>query len=195
MKISKLDIVKIDGNNMTEEYIILQIILIGPFLGCFYTFVNGKYYIPTFQNGQVALHQWTKTPKFIPHVYTRDSIQPMCSVKRTVIMYPEPGHEENPSYFLCINSKNPELVHPTNVPIYPEVGDTVKIKGTGSQVWYAKVNGVDLQEKKANVQWFKETKRRGIWTLSDEEMEVSFRTVIGLATTSRGFGGYAIIDM
>ena len=197
MKISKLDTVKIDSNNMAEEYIIeiQQIILVGPFVGCFYTFVNGKYYIPAFQNGQVALHQWTKTTKFIPHIYTRDSVQPMSSVKRKVIMYPEPGNQDNPSYFLCIDFKNPEVVHPIHVPIYPEVGDTVKIKGTGSQVWYAKVNRVDLQEMKATVQWFKETKRRGIWIQSDDEAEVSFRTVIGLATTPRGFGGYTITDM
>ena len=92
MKICKLDTVKIDSTDMTElteEWImeIEQIIQVDPFQGCFYTFVNGKYYIPAFQNGQVALHQWTQTPKFIPPAYARDSVQPISTVRPKVIMY------------------------------------------------------------------------------------------------------------
>lgn len=45
-------------------------------------------------------------------------------------MYPEPEDIDNPSYFLCIDLNKPEvLIKPVQVPVYPEQGDTVKIKG------------------------------------------------------------------
>ena len=197
VKIAKLDTVKIKSSDMTEEWImeIKDFIQVGPVQGSFYNFINGRYFIPTIHDGQVTYHQWTNTPKFAPYVYTRDSVQPLSSVQRKVIIYPEPGNIDNPSYFLCIDFKHPEVIKPVKVPIYPEVGDTVKIKGPGNQQWYGKVNAVDRTGKKATIQWYRETMRHGVWVVLNLEDDVNFRYIIGLAASTRTFGGFTITDL
>lgn len=128
----------------------------------------------------------------MPHLYERDSVQPICNLQRKVIMYPEPENTENPSYFLCIDFNKPELLKPVQVPVYPELGDTVKIKGAGNQEWYGKVLNVNLTQRKATVQWYQETNRPGIWSALKDEDEVTFRSIISLATAKRTFGGFTI---
>lgn len=194
IKVTKNDVFKVSNGEQTEEWIleIHCIIIVGPIRCSFYTFVDGRYFIPAFHNRQVVYHQWTGTPKFMPHLYERDSVQPICNLQRKVIMYPEPENTENPSYFLCIDFNKPELLKPVQVPVYPELGDTVKIKGAGNQEWYGKVLNVNLTQRKATVQWYQETNRPGIWSALKDEDEVNFRSIISLATAKRTFGGFTI---
>jgi hypothetical protein len=196
VKISKLDTVKIRSSDMTEEWImrVEEIIQIGPVQGHYFTFVNGTYYIPAIQSGQVVYHEWTSTPKFLMHAYNRHSVQPITCFQRKVMMYPEPGNIDNPSYFLCADFKNPELIKPVEVSIYPDVGDILKVKGTGNQEWYGKVNAVNLGERKAYMQWYIETRRIGVWVATNGEDEIHFRSIIRIATATRTFGGFKITD-
>ena len=175
-KVSQQDTIKLKGTTTTEEWImkVEEIIQVGPVEGLFYTYINGTYHIPLFQNGEVDYHMWTSTPKFITRTYQRNSVQPLASFCRKAMMYPVPGNTGNPNYFLCIDYKNAELVKTIKVPIYPDVGETVKIKGTGNQEWYGKINHVSVTERKARVQWYRETRRNGIWTLTNDEDDIYF---------------------
>ncbi|KAK3737217.1 hypothetical protein QZH41_011273 [Actinostola sp. cb2023] len=196
MKLTKFNVCKL-ASTINEEWImeIEDIIQVGPLQGHYYTFINGKYFIPAIHNGQVLHHQWTGTPQYVKHAYRRDSVQPLSCVRRKVMMYPEPSHLEEPTFFLCNDFKNPELEKVVQVPIYPEVDDTVKVRGRDNEEWYGKVNDVSLDARKVTIQWYKETARKGVWVALHHEDEVHFRSLIGLAVVTRSFGGFEIIDI
>ena len=196
-RISKDDVYKCASADGSEEWIIemSDLFQVGPVQGAYYTFVNGKYFIPGLYNGQVVTHPWTNTTQFVPHVYNRNSVQPISCVKRKVMMYPEPSNLDTPSYFLCIDFKNTEVQKAVHVPIYPDVGDIVKLKGANNQVWFGKVNAVDLAAKKTTIQWYQETRRQGIWVLMNVEDSIYFRSIIGLANATRTFGGYTLTEL
>lgn len=198
MKLSLNDTVKVKSPNNTEEWIVeIDVIAVaGPFDGLFYSFLNGPYYIPVLENGQVAVHRWTGTPKYIQRSYQRQSVQPITAFCRKVMMYPEPGNYDNPNYCLCIDFKKPDLTNNVKVPIYPVIDETIKVKGIRNQFWYGKVTEVNLPERKVKVHWYQETRRRNVWTLcTNNEDEIHFRCVVGLALTQRVFGGTGITDI
>lgn len=183
-KISHHDTIKVKSPNCSEEWIIkIEVILTGPVGGHYYTFCNGAYYVPVFQNGVAVHHPWTATPKFVPRMYQRNSVQPLTSYCRKVMMYPESASVENTDYFLCIGYIQPELVKTVKVPIYPKVGETLRIKGTRNEEWHGKVVDVDVDERKASVQWYRETQRKNIWTITTSTDDIPFNSIIGLTTT------------
>jgi hypothetical protein len=172
---------------------IMEVFQVGPVGDHFYTFVNGPYFIPTLNNGNIVYHEWTQTEQLISRNYTRDSIQPTCKIKRKVIMYPDPSDLDNPQFYLCIDFKNPELVKELNVLIYAKVAETVNVLGTFNNTWFGMVRGVDQEVRKARLQWYKETRRQGVWTLTDQEDEIYFRSIIKVCIVTRVFGGYNIL--
>ena len=66
---------KIASENNENEWLveISDIFQVGPVNGEYFIFVNGKYFIPTLQNGNVILHSWTQTPQLIGRDYVRNS--------------------------------------------------------------------------------------------------------------------------
>ena len=128
-------------------------------------------------------------------IYERDSVQPICNLRRKVIIYPEPENIEDPSYFLCIDLGKPELLKKVQVPVYPELGDCLKIKGVRQQEWYGRVRFMNLANRKVTVQWYRETNRAGIWTLTKDEDEINLQSIICLAEAQRTFGGFTLMDI
>ena len=114
------------GHNGEEEWIMEldEIMQAGPFNGCYFSFVDGKYYIPGLLHGNVVRHTWTLTPKLLSRTYTNDSVQPLANFKRKAIIYPDPS---------CIDLYNPEVCKEVTVPLFPEDGDTVKVMGTHNE--------------------------------------------------------------
>ena len=76
--------------------------------------------------------------------------------------------------------------------VYPEESDHVKILGRGGQVWFAKIVSSDDQNHKANVRWFAESRRAGLYTLSSQEDIVPWRSILGYANMRRVMGGYRV---
>ena len=178
-----------------EDWImeISDIFQVGPVDGKYFIFVNGKYFIPTLNNGNVIYHPWTQTPQLIARNYVRDSIQPTCRIRRKVMMYPEPSDLDNPSFYLCVDFKNPELVKEVHVPVYPQPEDTICVLGADNQEWFALVEQVDNEERTAVVKWYSETRRPGVWILMNQEDEVNFSSVLRTCQINRVFGGYSIV--
>jgi len=108
--LSTKDCVIVQSPGNTEQWIITvkEIIIISPVQDASYTFINGTYYIPVIENGKVAIHPWTNTTKLVPRHYNRDSIQPLSSFKRKVMIYPDTNNV-NPYFYLCIDFKYPEI--------------------------------------------------------------------------------------
>ena len=116
------------------------IVEVGPVNEKYYIYINGTYYIPTLNNGNIIYHAWAKTAQLIPRNYVRDSIQPTCNIKRKVMMYPDPSNLDDPAFYLCLDFKNPELVEEINVPVYPKVEEPICIFGAYNQNWFGWYN-------------------------------------------------------
>ena len=143
---------------------ISDIFHIGPVDGKHFIFVNGKYFIPTLNNGNVIRHTWTQTPQLILRGYVRDIVQPTCYIKRKVMMYHDLSNLDDP-FYLCIDFKNPELVKEVTVPVYPQQDETVCILGEDNEDWFGLVQQVDNEARTAIVKWYTETRQSGVWVL------------------------------
>ena len=170
-----------------------EIFQVGPADGKYFIFVNGRYFITTLNNGNIIYHPWTQTPQLIPRNYVRDTIQPTCKITRKVILYPDPSELDNPGFYLCIDFKKPELGKDVQVPVYPAVGETIKVLGAGGEDWYGIVQQVDYDARKTNLRWYRQTQRQGIWTIMNQEDEVHFSSVVKACQAVRVFGGYRIM--
>jgi hypothetical protein len=73
------------------------------------------------------------------------------------------------------------------------VTDTIHVNGTANQVWYGFVREVDYSNRKATVQWYRETQRQGVWSRTNEEDEVHFASIVKVCNVDRVFGGYRIV--
>lgn len=60
------------------------------------------------------------------------------------------------------------------------------------QNWYGKVLSTDDERQKAGVKWFVETRRAGVYKLSNQEDTVHWRSVLGFARMVRVMGGYRL---
>ena len=150
-KISRGTVCKVGSAD--EDWImeVSDIFQVGPVNEKYYIFINGTYYIPTLNNGNIIYHAWAKTAQLIPRNYVRDSIQPTCNIKRKVMMYPDPSNLDDPAFYLCIDFKNPELVEEINVPVYPKVEETICIFGADNQNWFGLVQQVDCEARTVTV--------------------------------------------
>ena len=79
-----------------------------------------------------------------------------------------------------------------DVAVYPEEDDNVKVLGRGGQVWFARIISSDDQNHKASLKWFTETRLTGLYTLSNQEDIVPWRSILGYAHMIRVMGGYRI---
>ena len=167
------------GPNPEEEWFmeLTDIILIGAFHEKYFIFIDGMYFIPAFNHGRVVKHPWTETVQLVSHQYHRDSVQFTTQLMRKCILYPDPACKENPTFFLPIDFDGPPP-KTVAVPVYPEESDHVKILGRGGQVWFAKIVSSDDQNHKANVRWFAESRRAGLYTLSSQEDIVPWKSRI-----------------
>lgn len=198
VKLTKGDTCIVSGGDNDEEEWIMEIthlIQVGPFAEHFFTFIDGKYYVPGFHQGHVAKHTWTLTPKLLPRTYRRASVQPLSKFKTKVVIYPDPSDLDNPKYFLAIDLYNAEVNKDVTVPLFPENGDTVKVMGSRNETWYGKVCQVDFPNHTLNVQWYQETRRQDVWTLTNHEDTIRFVSLLARVQTRRVFGGFRFLDL
>ena len=118
-----------------------------------HVFVHGHYYITAFANRQPAIDDWTKTPKLLLHQYNHDTVQHVRTVKRKMILYPEPLRPNEPTYHLPIDFDTPNIIQRVQVPMWPTPGDIVSIQGRAEAVWYGRVTHVYTERRKVKVTW------------------------------------------
>ena len=109
-------------------------------------------------------------------------------------MYPDHSSVDDPNYYLAIDIYNPAVDKKVAVPIFPEDGDTVQVKGTRNETWYGKVCEVDLATHSLKVQWYQETRRQGVWTLLPNVDRIRFGSLIGFVQAERVFGGIRFVE-
>jgi len=190
------DSVIIESADHADEWImdVKEIIIAGPIQESFHTFINGTYFVPVYENGCVVINSWTKTPHLQPRNYNRDSVQPISSFKRKVILFPDLKNAE-PTFYLPIDIQRPNISTYVKVPIYPVNGDILKIKGPNHHIWYGEVLNVDVDTRKAEIKWLKETKRDKVWMASSRKDIISFNSILGLAKATATFGGVTVADI
>ena len=144
LKFSKGDICTIAGGPNLDEIWHLKIkvfILIGPFVGKYFVFVDGDYYIPAIDpvTRSVLYHSWTNSVQLVPRNYTRGRLQLSSQLQRQEILYPEPLREQNPSFYLAIDFDNKPDHSEIIVPVYPVINDCIAVRGRAQATWYGRV--------------------------------------------------------
>ena len=109
-----------------------------------------------------------------------------------MVIYPDPSDLEDPKYFLVIDLYNPEVSKEVNVPQFSEKEDTVSVMGSRNETWYGKVCQVDTQDHTLKVWWYEETRRQGVWTVTNHEDTIRFVSLLARAN-KQGFWWISIL--
>lgn len=120
---------------------------------CYKIFVKGKLFVLAEDN---LTHLYSGSVIVVP---TSDIIfAPAISILRKLILYL--ADESNTPYkYVVIDYLRPNMgisAEDVIVPIYPEVGDMLKVCGSNNEVWYAHVRTVDNHAKTCQVHFYVE---------------------------------------
>ena len=88
----------------------------GPINGRYFSFVDGHYYVPRTVRRTTVLEAWTQQPKLTKRTYAQLCVQKSSQVERKVILYPDPHHRDDPSFFLSVDTENFVQPVPVEVP-------------------------------------------------------------------------------
>ena len=99
----------------------------------------GKCLEPVVQGTDTEVHRWSKGALLRP---TGSEVTlPSSCIQRKVMLYPEPDNLTDPSFYVCIDYQRPHFpVSSVIVPVYPEVGDMILVKGDDPEPWRALVS-------------------------------------------------------
>ena len=180
------------GINLEEEWYveIAELLKVNSANGQ-HVLVNGTYYVPGFENRQVALHEWTHTVKLLPRQYARMSVQPAKNILRKIILYPEPLNIEDPEFHLPADFDNLNVMQNLVVPVWPVVQDDLSVQGHGNQVWFCKVIEADNDQRRIIVRWFQE-RRPGVWSLTNQQDMINFQSILSRIQVEQVPGGFQI---
>ena len=80
---------------------------------------------------------------------------PSSCIQRKVMLYPEPDNLTDPSFYVCIDYQRPHFpVSSVIVPVYPEVGDMILVKGDDPEPWRALVLSVQQRNNALQVHFY-----------------------------------------
>lgn len=104
-------------------------------------FATGECLEPVVQGTDTEVHRWSKGALLRP---TGSEVTlPSSCIQRKVMLYPEPDNLTDPSFYVCIDYQRPHFpVSSVIVPVYPEVGDMILVKGDDPEPWRALVLSV-----------------------------------------------------
>ena len=80
-----------------------------------------------------------------------------CKVIRKVMLYPEPENLTNPTSYVMIDFSRPSVPVETGdviIPVYPVVGDIVKVSGDDGSTWIVHVVAVNEHAKTCQVNFY-----------------------------------------
>lgn len=130
---------------------------------CYHTFVKGNLYTPL-DDRQTHMH----SENYMVTCTSQEVMIYACKLLRKVMLYPDPDNIDSPTSFVLIDFYRPNLSISADdvvVPIYPKVGDMLKIAGDGSEVWFGHVMSVDNVSRTCRVKFY----------ISDESNPQKFR--------------------
>ena len=182
------------GEHLQEDWHVRvsKIYKVGPVSGKYHLLFDGTYYIPGFLNGRIVKHPWTQTTELLPREYVRLSIQPVQHIKYKVILFPEPTNLHQPSYYLAINFDKPSLLQEVRVPVWPQEADTLRVYGGDNEIWYGKVNRVNIQGRSVQVSWYQE-RRPGVWSLTRQADSIHFNSILCIVQVRQVPGGFMFV--
>jgi len=117
-----------------------------------YSFVKGK----PFQS-QGNFHGCSGNLFVIPT--TTEMVFSSCSILRKLMLYPDPENIDSPSCFIVIDYLWPKLpisLDEVIIPVYPEQGDMVNVRGDNDDIWFAYVLSSDERSKTCKVHFYVE---------------------------------------
>ena len=113
---------------------------------------------------------------------------PSSCIQRKVMLYPEPDNLTDPSFYVCIDYQRPHFpVSSVIVPVYPEVGDMILVKGDDPEPWRALVLSVQQRNNAVQVHFYVPHQRwgrqLGLWVRAGTRSQVvHFKSITGLSS-------------
>ena len=118
----------------------------------YHTFVNGKIFAAV----ENLRHLYSGNMVVMP---TSETICiPAKNIVRKVMLYPADDMDlPSKTKYVLVDFLRPNLgleVKDVVVPVYPEVGDMIKVCGSNNEVWYAHVRTVDARSKTCKINFY-----------------------------------------
>lgn len=117
-----------------------------------HTFVKGN----IFQHYNEAIHDYSGCPFVKPTLTVQ--VFSSAMILRKVMLLPDPNNLDSPTSFIAFDFMRPApplQVDDILVPVYPEDGDMVNVRGDDdNDVWYAHVLSVDPSSKTCQIHFY-----------------------------------------
>ena len=160
--------------------------------GVYEIFVDGKYFVPVFNNGVLEVNPWTETVVLRERPYQSDRLQWSSQIVRKIILYPMPTNVPGNEDYVPIDFDAPPSTSCVHVPLYPLVDDNLAVRGPNNVTWYCKVLETEWQNKRARVKWYNEI-RPGHLRVTNQTDYVFYRSILYQITVQRGKYGFQIV--
>ena len=149
-------------------------------------FATGECLEPVVQGTDTEVHRWSKGALLRP---TGSEITlPSSCIQRKVMLYPESDNLTDPSFYVCIDYERPHFpVSSVIVPVYPEVGDMILVKGDDPEPWRALVLSVQQRNNAVQVHFHvphpRWGRQSGLWVREGTWSQVvHFKSITGLSS-------------
>ena len=121
----------VDSDVQDREWVIklTNILVYGPVVNKYYSFLEGDYYVSKSYHGEIQYDEWTKQPMMVPRNFVRLRVQPLCNLNRKVVLYPMPQLSSCPSYYLVVDFSELPTTDISPIPYFPKIGDIIKVGG------------------------------------------------------------------
>ena len=108
---------------------------------------------PVVQGTDTEVHRWSKGAML--RLTGSEVTLPSSCIQHKVMLYPEPDNLTDPSFYVCIDYQRPHFpVSSVIVPVYPEVGDMILVKGDDPEPWRALVLSVQQRNNALQVHFY-----------------------------------------
>ena len=141
---------------------------------------------PVVQGTDTEVHRWSKGA--LLRLTGSEVTLPSSCIQRKVMLYPEPDNLTDPSFYVCIDYQRPHFpVSSVIVPVYPEVGDMILVKGDDPEPWRALVLSVQQRNNAVQVHFYVPHQRwgrqLGLWVRAGTRSQVvHFKSITGLSS-------------
>ena len=149
-------------------------------------FATGQCLELVVQGTDTEVHRWSKGA--LLRLTGSEVTLPSSCIQRKVMLYPEPDNLTDPSFYVCIDYQRPHFpVSSVIVPVYPEVGDMILVKGDDPEPWRALVLSVQQRNNAVQVHFYVPHQRwgrqLGLWVRAGTRSQVvHFKSITGLSS-------------
>ena len=150
----------------------------------YHLYAVGECFQPLMHGSEKAIHLWGKGALVRPSGV--EFTVPSLSIKRKVMLFPDPGNLLDPSTYISIDYQRPNFpVTSVIVPIYPEVADMILVKGDDPEPWRALVLNVQMRIRTVQVHFYvphpRWGRQSGLWVREGTHSQpVHFKSIVGI---------------